>query len=359
VAGTTADNHLKRYDTGDPATRKLGEQFKFEILSVTNVGENKVPLIRFKVAKPDGAPYDIVTDKAFTSSGASLNINIAWDAATDVSNAKADGSEPGLRSASAPRRSGYALQMNIQQIRAAAQVAGAKGPDGSYTIPFFTPVPVATTSLMVQMDGHPKALPAGETDWAKSVNAPAFMTVFYTGTQRPRLVTQAACENCHEYLSFHGGNRNGDPQACTICHNASGGYADEGLGPIAMGAMIHNIHASKVEEIGEVTYPQSLGNCETCHIAGKYNTAREGAIAISTGSGADQFSMTDDTWSTATAGTCGTCHDSGPAKAHMGQNGGAFDVVGGKTFTPSSNTEACAVCHGAGRPQDTVQVHGE
>ena len=284
VAGSTADNHLLFYSTnsagansaGAPLAKSLGQQFKYQVLAVTNVGKDKVPSIKFKVTKPDGTAYNIVTDQAFLPSlGASLNINVAWDPATDITNAKPDGTEPGLRSNSTPRRSGYTLQMNIQQVRAAATTAG-QAADGSYTIPFFTAVPVDTTSLMVQMDGHPRALPPGVTDWAKSVNAAAGMTVFYTGTQRPRLVTQARCENCHNQLSFHGANRNGDPQGCVVCHNSSGGYADEGLGTIAMGAFIHGLHASNVEEIGEITYPQSLANCQACHTTGTYHAARPG-----------------------------------------------------------------------------------
>ena len=58
-------------------------------------------------------------------------------------------------------------------------------------------------------------------------------------------------------------------------------------------------------------------------------------------------------------GTCGTCHDSVAAKAHMTENGGAFDVAGGKALTPSSATEACAVCHGPGRAEDTAKAHAE
>ena len=212
---------------------------------------------------------------------------------------------------------------------------------------------------MVQMDGHPKALPPGEVDWAKSVNAAAGMTVFYTGTPRAKLVSQAKCENCHNQLQLHGTNRNGDPQGCTVCHNSSGGYADEDLGTIAFGAFVHNIHIGAVPAIGEVTYPQSIDNCQACHIDGTYYTARPGAIAISTASGADQFNLTDDTWNSATAGTCGTCHSDGAAWAHMESNGGQFDVVGGKTQVPSSATEACSVCHGPGRVADTVQAHAE
>ncbi len=365
-AGSTADNHLNWVSAsnspGAPLAKTLGKDFQFKVLSVTNVGLGLAPNITFAVYKPDGTAnppaYNITTDPQFTTSGASLNINVAWDPAMDITNATADGTEPGLRAGSTPRRSGYTLQMGLAPLKAAA----VRNPDGSYTVPFFTTLPVATTNLMVQMDGHPKALPPGKSNWAtESVNAAAGMTVFYTGTPRPRLVTQAKCENCHNQLSFHGTNRSGDPQACTVCHNSSGGYADDAniAGPIAFGAFAHNIHRGALPAVGEVTYPQSLARCQACHIDGTYYTARPGAVAISTGSGVDQFNLTDDTWDSATAGTCGTCHSDGTAHAHMEQNGGQFGVVGGKTQTPSSTTEACAVCHGPGRVADTVQVHAE
>jgi OmcA/MtrC family decaheme c-type cytochrome len=127
--------------------------------------------------------------------------------------------------------------------------------------------------------------------------------------------------------------------------------------------MIHNIHAAKMPLFSAVTYPQSLARCEACHGTGTgfapYNVARDDALPISTAPGADEFNVFDDTWSTATAGTCGTCHDSVAAKAHMTENGGAFDVAGGKALTPSSATEACAVCHGPGRAEDTAKAHAE
>jgi OmcA/MtrC family decaheme c-type cytochrome len=358
AAGSNYDNHML---SGAPLAKALGAEFRFQVLGVTNLGLGNVPNIKFKVTRPDGTPYDIVTDPSFTTSGATMNINFAWDAATDITNATADGTEPGLRSNSTPRRSGYTLQMNLQQIRPAAQAAG-QAPDGSYTIPYFTAMPVATTNLMVQIDGHPKALPPGKSNWAtESVNAAAGMTVFYTGTPRPRLVTQEKCENCHNQLSFHGVNRNGDPQGCTVCHNSSGGYSDDAdiAGTIAFGAFAHNVHIGAVPDVGQITYPQSLARCQACHVDDTYYTARPGAMAISTGSGADLFNLTDDTWDSATSGTCGTCHSDSSAQAHMVQNGGQFGVVGGKTQVASTTTEACAVCHGPGRVADTVQVHAE
>jgi len=185
--------------------------------------------------------------------------------------------------------------------------------------------------------------------------------VGYFGTARPRLVSEAKCNACHEQLQLHGGNRNGDPQGCLVCHNSSGAYGDNAdiAGSIVMGAMIHNIHADKMPRFSGLTYPQSLANCEACHLPGTYNAARTEALPISIGPGADATLYTDDTWSSATAGTCGTCHDSTAAKAHMTQNGGALGVAGGKTLTPSSTSEACAVCHGPGRAEDTAKVHAE
>jgi OmcA/MtrC family decaheme c-type cytochrome len=374
AAGSTADNHLNWVSAsnspGAPLAKALGADFKFQVLAVSNLGLGNVPNIKFKVTHADGTPYNIVTDPAFNQgSNSTLNINIGWDAAADITNATSDGTEPGLRSNSSPRRSGYALQMNLPQVKSAANAAQPGGPaaDGSYTIPFFTAMPVATTNLMVQMDGHPRALPPGKSNWAtESVNAAAGMTVFYTGTPRAKLVSEAKCENCHNQLQLHGTNRNGDPQGCTVCHNSSGGYADnaEILGTIAFGAFVHNIHLGLVPNVGEITYPQSLDRCQACHIDGTYYTARPGAVAISTGSGVDLFNLKDDTWSSATAGTCGTCHSDSTAHAHMVQNGGQFDVDGEnaddeKTQVPSSATEACTVCHGPGRVADTVQVHAQ
>jgi OmcA/MtrC family decaheme c-type cytochrome len=332
---------------------------------VTIVCSCLTPSIKFSVTNPvTGTPYNIVTDPAFTQgSNSTVNINIGWEPAKDITNAKADGTEPGLLSNSSPRRSGYALQMNLPQIQAAANTAQPSGPaaDGSYTIPFFTTLPVDTSNLMVTMDGHPRALPPGVSDWAKSVNAAVPQAVFYTGTERPRLVSKEKCENCHNQLQIHGTNRAGDPQACTVCHNSSGGYADDAeiAGAIGMGAFVHNIHIGAVPGIGEITYPQSIARCEACHIDGTYYTARPGAVGISTGSGADLFNLTDDTWDSATAGTCGTCHSSVDAKAHMTNEGGQFGVVGGKTQAPSSATEACSVCHGPGRIADTVKAHAQ
>lgn len=351
-ADGAAGDILAVHRQGPRLQKELGEQFVFQVLSVTNVGLGKVPSIRFRVAKPDGTPYNLATDPAFQISGASLNLYFAWDA-QDVSNADAATGKMPAGERGAPYR------MRIADLKAYA----TRNADGSYTtdlktasVPAGIALTVNPTSAMVVLDGHPMVMVDGVAQQARARNA-----VGYFGTPRARLVAEVKCNACHEQLQLHGGNRNGDPQGCLACHNPSGAYGDDAdiAGSIAMGAMIHNIHAGKMPSFSGITYPQSLANCEACHLPGTYNVARTEALPLSTGPGADATLFTDDTWSSATAGTCGTCHDSGAAKAHMTQHGGVFAVAGGKTLTPSSSSEACAVCHGPGRPEDTATVHAE
>jgi len=348
VAGSVLEVHRR----GPRLQKELGENFVFRVVSVANVGRGLVPSITFSVAKPDGTPYDIATDPAFQDSDSTLNLYFAWDAA-DVSNADATtGTTPaGAR--------GTPYRMRIADIKAYA----VKNADGSYTtdlktsaVPGGIALTVNPASAMVVMDGHPIVVVDGVGVQARADNG-----VGYFGAERVRLVSEAKCNDCHKQLQQHSGNRNGDPQGCLVCHNANSGWSDDVdiAGPIVMGAMVHNIHAGKMPEFSGITYPQSPANCESCHLPGTYYAARPEALAISTGPGVNETLYTDDTWNTATAGTCGTCHDSGAAKAHMAQNGGAFDVAGGKTLTPSSSTEACTVCHGAGRAQDTSEMHAE
>ncbi len=72
---------------------------------------------------------------------------------------------------------------------------------------------------MIALGGHPagnagtEAAPDYQRAYAKSV-------VFYPGTPRADIVTAENCQNCHGYLAFHGGNRNGDTQICLVCHGA-------------------------------------------------------------------------------------------------------------------------------------------
>lgn len=331
-------------------TVERGREFTYEILSVTDAVAGEAPTVTFRVLD-GGVPVDVTS---LTSAQSNLSLGIAWN--TRDFHTVSDTSLPTLPLAGVRGRSVV--------VSLVANAAVTAGPDGSYTYE-------AASALPPGVDGDVMVTLYGRWSFPDGSRAAPEAAVFFTGEERQALVSQAKCENCHELLSIHGNGRSGDPMMCTACHNSSGGWSDEGFGPIALGAFVHNIHAAKggvVEDFGGVTYPQRLANCQACHVPGSYNTARTDALPISTGPGPDQDLvasgvqnqiLSDDTWDSATAGTCGTCHDSEPAKAHMTQNGGVFARMGGKTLVPSSATEACAVCHGPGRAADTVTAHAE
>jgi OmcA/MtrC family decaheme c-type cytochrome len=191
---------------------------------------------------------------------------------------------------------------------------------------------------------------------------------FAGGTPRPKIVAQAKCEACHVRVTAHGGSRAGDPMICTACHSpsvggswpASGGGTDD-LGPLALGAFIHNVHNSNVPKVGAITYPQELARCEGCHLAGTFNVARTTALPITVDAGTAlatgpaAIAWTDDLADSATAGTCKSCHGSTAAADHMTSQGGSLGVA--KTLVPSSSVEGCSFCHGPGRTFDTKAEH--
>ena len=129
---------------------------------------------------------------------------------------------------------------------------------------------------------------------------------------------------------------------------------------------MHNIHIASDTYAGgafaEVTFPQSIANCFSCHKDGGYNVARSSARAVSTGVGGDDNIWLNDVATTPSSALCGTCHSDSAAAGHFATNGGQIDalkgseIVGGDMGMPLG-MEACAVCHGPGSTFDTTLFH--
>jgi len=89
-----------------------------------------------------------------------------------------------------------------------------------------------------------------------------------------------------------------------------------------------------------VTFPGIPSNCETCHKPGTYDVDLPTGVLMTTdvttdgvnASTADvvaaRASVPNDTdlVNSPTASACYMCHDSNPAAAHIGQNGGVIDT---------------------------------
>ncbi len=376
TAGDSLSIHSRL--SGDQRFRQeLGEDFVLEILGATNVGPGLVPSITFRVTDAAGTPYDIMTAPEFdTANNASLNLYVAWTSA-DIYNGDEAGNTGGLRDRDRDITEppdgipdiedygpGHPYRMYLDALqRDIAANPGWANADGSYTVDYFTALPTGWTGdVMISLGGHPAAV--GVTDADDVVGnqraAPA-SAVFFPGTARDVGWDNDKCNACHKQVQFHGANRNENMAICLNCHNADLPEDGEGW---AMGRMIHSIHAGSATFFGGeydgITYPQSIANCDSCHVAGSYDVARTSARAVSIGGDVDTAVWTDDIATTPNAAACGACHADVASAGHFNTNGGQIAVAKSDILTVGglpNGQEACAVCHGTGSSFATEQFH--
>jgi OmcA/MtrC family decaheme c-type cytochrome len=141
--------------------------------------------------------------------------------------------------------------------------------------------------------------------------------------------TTARCNQCHtpdlgSTVSPHGGNYR-EAKTCALCHNpnnmvgqipGSGGEPAEERSVYSGPHFWHLVHSEQWEGAAEITYPQDIRKCTTCHDA----TAKMGK-----------------TWMTEpTRAACGGCHTS----VNFATGAGHSDAN-----LPQANDSACATCH--------------
>jgi OmcA/MtrC family decaheme c-type cytochrome len=189
--------------------------------------------------------------------------------------------------------------------------------------------------------------------------------VAVTGAVTPRrtVVAIAQCNQCHDRLALHGGQRMATEE-CVICHNPVEG--DQSLRPANLGQpesisfqrMIHRIHTGEdltqdftiigfggsTNNFNDVRFPGDRRNCAKCHAGTTYTLPLPTGIASVT-TLRDYFTPQGP----ATAACLG-CHDSKDVAAH------AFLMTA--TFPGASTpAEACATCHSTGKDFSVEKVH--
>ena len=177
------------------------------------------------------------------------------------------------------------------------------------------------------------------------------------------------CERCHKQLTYHNGRDRGF-SACIACHGTSGSEdrpryvaanAPETPGvSIQFRSLLHKIHRGRnledkgfqVAGAGDAGYPDNVTvhaydtfgfpvqpsgtkDCGVCH--GDVDEAvffpRDRDHPLGQTPTALEWTF-----------SCGACHDSSAALAHMASN-----------TAPSG--EACAICHGPGEDEDVLRAH--
>lgn len=174
---------------------------------------------------------------------------------------------------------------------------------------------------------------------------------------RREIVSMDKCNDCHDSLALHGGQRL-SVNDCVTCHTPEGD--DARVRPPEAGApesihfkyLIHRLHVGhnlendftvygfrgSIHNYNNLRYPNSLADCLSCHLPGTYGlSVVEEARATPT--------LRD--WYTPmepAAAACLSCHDSQDAASHAFVNTAPFG-------------EACAACHGPGKAFSVEKVH--
>jgi OmcA/MtrC family decaheme c-type cytochrome len=237
--------------------------------------------------------------------------------------------------------------------------------DGSYTYTFNTAIPAGqkgTWSMGLEgynnftiLPGTTKALTVRDA----GVNKVTYFSVDGSPVQKRReVVSLAKCNDCHAFLSLHGGNRNTVEQ-CVLCHAPN--VTDAAVRPAAqmpaesiqMANMIHKIHTGKLIDDEEYTiygrggtphnynhvgYPGDSRNCNACHINNSQQVPLpKGLLPVK-----DPRGLIDPLKPTAAA--CLGCHTSVDAASHALVN-------------TSTIGESCGACHGNNRDKSVNRAH--
>ncbi|MDH3388960.1 MAG: OmcA/MtrC family decaheme c-type cytochrome [Gammaproteobacteria bacterium] len=209
-------------------------------LNVIDVTGGDTPSIQFSVTDPNtGIPYDIAAGNAmsnpvFKASDTGLQLQVAWSifdsgANADFNNvASTPATGSGYTPASAPTPA-QPIRLDVIDDGILITCDGVTVVDGDwicsmaaniYTVTKQSALPSGAVGTgRVALEGH-LSLPDGSDRMAVRSAVRDFVI---TGTLTPRrdVVDIDKCNQCHDQLSLHGGNRTDEPRLCVMCHNPS------------------------------------------------------------------------------------------------------------------------------------------
>jgi OmcA/MtrC family decaheme c-type cytochrome len=300
------------------------------------------PVVKFQLADPSGAPLKGLTPADISFGIAQLVPGLNGTASqwnSYLFNTVASAACPaGVASCAPP---GSATQATTEAATSGTLVDNG---DGTYQYTFLadiTKVPsipynaALTHRVAFQIKNYAQANNGAYT-FQPSTGAT-------TGIFSREIVETATCNNCHTFLSAHGGSRV-EVQYCVMCHNP-GTTDPESGSTVDFKVMVHKIHTginlpsiqtasgpdttptygqgywiignkNSVNNFNTVLYPQDTRNCLTCHVQG-----------IPTLPDAANYNTVP------TIEACGACHDTVNFATGTNHAGGV------------ANDSQCATCH--------------
>ncbi len=205
--------------------------------------------------------------------------------------------------------------------------------DGNYTYTYGTVLPSGYDTKATHTIGIYASRDLSQFGLSRYVDNEVknFIPAGGTVNQIREVVVTANCNACHNPLSAHGSTGRQNVEICIICHTPQTSDPDTG-NTVDMKVMIHKIHSGpnlpsvkagkpyqiigfnqSVADYSDVTYPQDIRNCTTCH---------------------KNAQQVNNWLLNPTKDTCGSCHDD-------------IDWVTGANHKagPATDDSKCASCH--------------
>ena len=317
---------------------------KFEILKVSDSKPGQSPTVVFTLKDKTGKAIEMaeMNRLAVTLAGPTTDYARFWQAALFVTNTAtlADGSIS------------YTFQTTIPSDATGTYAVSMEGYVNAQ-------LKRADGSALLAADGK---APLVVRDAIKS-NLVTFVAVTDSKPAARRLVVKKeSCNQCHQDLTLHGGNRQ-STEYCVFCHNPNN--SDEALRPADKGVpqtiqfkyLVHRIHLGQEQskdnpyivygfggsanDFSEVTFPGKLNDCAKCHQPNTY------LLPLPTGILPLTLTQKGTVVSTVPPilAACTSCHDSQAAIGH------------GQLMTTAGGVETCEACHGPGKEFDVAAVH--
>jgi len=381
LAGVSDSHYTLALDPDAP-------QLAIAIQSVTNTAPGAQPLVTFRITD-HGAPRNL-TLAPLTSIRATL-AGPNNDFATYVQATIANNTLVAVDAAD-----------GVFQFTIPVSAAVPANATGSYSVgieAYWSPTcgnatcEAGENSHSCAADCGPPGTPVTASVPRFAVLSPTFAFAVTGAVQARRTIVDATkCNGCHNDLSFHGGGRK-NPNYCVFCHNPTNANDErisrfEGSTVVAESVdfrvMIHKIHmgdrltqpyalggnptptaqnpAGTMVSFNDLHYPRSAAECTACHTTTNFTLPLPASYLPSTlveltcseplGDDADQlcgpsyWNVTNTFQLQPQTAACTSCHDATYVATHALLN------------TATTGAEACATCHGPGKSQDVMVVHG-
>lgn len=351
---TNPDSRLEVRQAHRIVTKERAAEYQYNILSVDFLTPGTAPTVTFSITNPQNgdSPYDLANDAELAASP--IRFQVAWET-VDFGNwgNGANNAQPQTTS-----------------VYSNGELQATDRGDFTYSLALATVAPGATGSGVVNMEGRVSSAD-GNLPVTTASRYFAITDDPAAPVARRDVVDIDRCNNCHEDISFHGARNNNAIESCQTCHNPNAARSGTpSRGPMDIKHYLHRKHA-----VDEIRYPQQVSNCLGCHTADGFYPVNvdSGVLATSFDRGTDSLDPSTNTRTSPNSATCGVCHSSADAEAHMIANGGWFDAClepdgmlrrridscgpGGNKNGPQV-LESCTVCHGPGRSSDVADAHG-